>query len=114
MYEAVEDLREPTSAEQETAYADLLRDRIENPPTEGIAARTHPRHAPTKNRDTVFLESFIYGVPDQAAPDHGSSRCRIVGHLGEPSGVDMDTLRRREPKIWGMTTTLHLRHQEVE
>jgi len=61
----------------------------------------------------VVLESLIYSIPDQAGPDHGSARFRIVCYLGELSGVDVNSLRRRESGILSVTTTLHLKHQGV-
>jgi len=115
VYKAAENLQEPTSAEQEATHAHLLgdRERVENTPTEGIAAPTHPGYPPTKNADMVVLESSIYILPDQASPDYGSARCRIICHLGELSGVDMNSLCRREPRIRGVTTAHHLKHQGV-
>ena len=74
---------------------------------------THPGYAPTDNINTVVLEPLIYGVPDQASPDYGSARYRIVRHLGEPSGRDVNSFCRREPGIRSMTTALHLKHQRV-
>ena len=61
---------------------------IEKTLTEGITTFTHPSSAPTKNDDTVLLKSLIHSLPDQASPDHGSARCRIVRHLRELFGVD--------------------------
>jgi len=76
-------------------------------------APTHPGYPPTKNADVVVLESLIYILPDQASPDYGSARCRIVCHLGELSGVDMNSLCRREPGIRSVTATHHLGCQRV-
>jgi len=61
----------------------------------------------------VVLEPLIHSIPDQAGPDHGSAGFRIVRHLGELSGVDVNPLRRRGSGIRIVTTTLHLKHQEV-
>ena len=60
---------------------------------ETTAVLTHPSDAPTNDGDIIALKSFIYSVPDQAAPNHGSAECRIVGYLGKPSSVDKDSLR---------------------
>ena len=60
---------------------------------------THPGHATTDNANVVFLESFVHVVPDQSAPDDDGARSFVVGHLGKLSGVDMDSLRRRESWI---------------
>ena len=104
-----ENLQEPTSAEQQAAYTNLLYLRVEDTPTKEIAVLTHPSYAPANNDDTVVLESFIHIVPNQAGPDHGSARCRIVRHLGEPSRVDLDSLGRREPRICSVTTAFDLK-----
>ena len=61
----------------------------------------------------MVLEPLIHSIPDQAGPDHGSARFRIVCHLGELSGVDVNPLRRRESGIRSVTTTLHLKRQGV-
>ena len=65
---------------------------VEKTPIEEIAASTYPSRTPTKNDNFVFFKSLIHGVPDQASPDHNSASYRIVGHLGEISGVDQDSL----------------------
>jgi len=111
----MENLRERTSTEQEATHADLLhnRERVENTPIKGIAAHTHSGYPPTKNADTVVLESLIYVLPDQAGPNHSGARSRIVRHLGELSGVNMNSLCRRKSGICSMTTARHLRHQGV-
>ena len=110
-----ENLQEPTSAEQEATHADLScdRDRVENTPTEAIAAPTHPGYAPTKNDDAVVLELLIHRTPGLASPDYDSTGYRIVRHLRELSGVDMNSLRRREPGIHSVTTAHHLKHRGV-
>ena len=113
MYKVAENLQEPTSAEQEATHADLLCDGVENTPTEGIAAPTHHGYAPTNNADGVVLESLIHGIPGQASPDYGSARYRIIRHLRELAGVDMNSLRRREPGNRSVTTALHLKHRGV-
>ena len=104
-----ENLQEPTSAEQQAAYTNLLYSRVEDTPTKEIAVLTHPSYAPTKDDDTVVLELFVHGIPDQAGPDHSSARCRIVRHLGELFGIDLNSLGRREPAIRRVTTTFHLK-----
>ena len=87
-----ENLQEQTSAEQQATNAYLLHDRDECSDRGGVAAATHPTHTPTKNGDIVSLESFIHDIPDQAGPNHGSGRCRIVRHLGELFRVNQDSL----------------------
>jgi len=113
-YKATEELRRQTSAEYKAAHTDLLRDRVKDDPTDGVAAPTHPSHTPANNGDVVFLESLIDSVPDQATSDHDGARCWIVGHLRELSGVDLDSPCRREPGIHDVTTTLHLTGRGVE
>ena len=81
-------------------------------PAKGIVF-AHPSYAATDNGNIVFLESFVDGIPDQATPDHDSAGSCIVGHLGKPSGVDLDSLGRGESGICGMTTALHLKHRRV-
>ena len=61
----------------------------------------------------VLLESLIYSVPGQARPDYGGTRYRVVRHLREPAGVDMNSLCRREPGIRSVTTAHDLKHQGV-
>jgi len=57
----------------------------------------------------VVLESLIYITPGQASPDYDSARYRIVCQLRELSGVDVNSLCRREPGIHSVTTALHLK-----
>ena len=89
---ATENHREPTSAECQAAHANLLRDRVENVPTEGVEGLTHPSCTPTKHDNIVVLESLIHSIPNQTTPNHGSARCWVVGYLGKLSGVDLDSL----------------------
>jgi len=109
----VGNLQEPTSTEQEATHTHLLRGRVENTPTDRVAVPTHSRYAPTKDADTVVLESLIHGIPYLATPDYGSARRRIICHLGELAGVDMNSLCRREPRIRSVTTAHHLKRQGV-
>jgi len=109
-----EELQRQTSAKHKTAYTDLLRDRVKDDPTDGFAAPTHPSRTPTNNGNVVFLESLIYGVPDQATSDHDGARCWIIGYLRELSGVDLYSFCRREPDIHGVATTLHLTGRGVK
>jgi hypothetical protein len=87
----VETLRRPTSTEQETTNANLLRDSVKVIPAGGITP-AYSRYAATKNTNVVFLESLIHTVPDQTSPDHSSTGSDIIGHLGKPSGVYLDSL----------------------
>jgi len=65
--------------------------RVENTPTKEVAALTHPNQTPTKDVDTVVLEFFVHGIPNQTRPDHGSASSWIISHLGELSSVDLDS-----------------------
>jgi hypothetical protein len=67
----------------------------------------------TKNVHVMFLELLVYVVPDQSGPDHSSTRSCVVGHLGELSGVYLDSLCRREPRVRSMATALHLKHRKA-
>jgi len=78
-------------------------------PTKGIVP-TYPSYTAANDFNAVFLEPLINSVPDQAAPDYGSARTRIVGHLGELPGVDVDSLCRRESGIRSVTTARNLEH----
>lgn len=75
--------------------------------------RTHPSYASTDNGNAVFLESFVYSIPNQATPDYSSARGCIVGYLGKLSGIDMDSLCRRKPGVRSVATALHLEHEEL-
>jgi len=57
------------------------------------------------------MELLVYRTPGLAGPDFDGARCLIVCHLGKPSGVDMNSLCRREPGIRNVTTTLHLKQR---
>lgn len=59
--------------------------------TKGTAP-AYPSYTAANNVNAVFLEPLVDIVPDQAAPDYGSARSCIVGHLGKLSGVDVDSL----------------------
>ena len=102
-----------TAAKHDSAYTNLTCDGVENVAGEGITEPTYPRLARTKDGDVVFLESFVDSVPDQPGSNHRDARCLVVSYLGEPSGIDVNSLCRRKPGIRCMTTTLHLRHQGV-
>ena len=67
-----ENLRGQTSAEQEATHADLLRGMVMDTPTKGIAP-THPSYTAANDVHTVFLESLVDDVPDQATPYYGSA-----------------------------------------
>ena len=86
---------------------------VENTPIKETAALTHPTHTPTKDDDTVVLELFVHGIPDQTGPDHSSARCRIVCHLRELLGVDLDSLGRRESGIYSVTAAFHLTWSQI-
>ena len=102
-----------TAAKYDAAYTNLACDSVVNVVGEGTIEPTYPRLARTEDGDVVFLESFVDSVPDQPGSNHRDARCRVVSYLGEPSGIDVDSLCRRKPGIRGMTTALHLRHQGV-
>ena len=65
---------------------------VKNVLTEGVKELIHPSHTPTEYDDIVGLESLVHGIPNQTTPNHRSARCWIIGYLGEPSGVDLDSL----------------------
>ena len=90
-----------------------VRMGIESTPTKETEALTHTTHTPTKDDDTVVLELFVHGIPDQASPDHSSARCCIVRHLGELLGVDLDSLGRREPGICSVAAAFHLTWSQI-
>ena len=93
-------------------YTDPLRDKVKNTTADGTVS-AHPSYAATKNANPVFSESLVYGVLDQASADYDSAASRIVGHLGNFSGVNMDSLRPRESGIRGVAAALHLKHHRV-
>ena len=92
LYQTPECLQERTSAEQQAAHADLLRNTGWEHSNKGVAALTHPSKTSTKNDDTVVLEFFVHGIPDQTGPYHGSASSRIISHLGELLSVDLNSL----------------------
>ena len=61
----------------------------------------------------MFLEPLVYIVPDQASSDHDGTMSRIVGDLGELSGVNVDSLGRGESGIRCVAAALDLKRHGV-
>ena len=89
---------------------DLSSDRVKNTLANGIVP-AHPNYSGTNNANPAPLKPLVYIVPDQARPNHGSATSRTVGDLGELSGVDVDSLGRRESEIPRVAAALDLKHQ---
>jgi hypothetical protein len=80
---------------------------------DGITGLTYPSRAGSDDGDAVVLESLVGSFPGQPGPNHCGARFRVVRYLGKPSGIDVNSLCRRKPRISGMTTTLHLEWNET-
>jgi len=67
-------------------------DKVDHPyPYFGLRECGHReiRHNPPECGEV--LESLMYSTLGQATSDYGGARFHIVHHLGEPSGVDMNS-----------------------